>query len=100
MTHIKQRLLLTILLGLALLLASCSVITPTPAEIAENNVALATFTPTATTDALPAANGKLDVSFAETLTSGIYKTLLTKTNGVADVRRFAFNVDAAEGGEH
>ncbi|HEY52221.1 MAG TPA: hypothetical protein G4N94_02055 [Caldilineae bacterium] len=50
MTHTKQRLLLTALLGLALLLASCSVITPTPAEIAENEMALATFTPTATTE--------------------------------------------------
>jgi len=54
-------------------------------------------TPTASSDAVPAADGSMTVSFCETDTSGIYKALLTKTNGATDVRRFALNVDAAEG---
>jgi hypothetical protein len=41
--------LLIVLLSLALTLSACTIITPTPAEIASDELALATFTPTATT---------------------------------------------------
>ena len=53
--------------------------------------------PTATMDAVRTADGPLAVSLAETGTSGVYEARLTRTDGTAETRRFALNVDAAEG---
>ena len=54
-------------------------------------------TPGATIDAVPGDGGTLAVSFSGTDAGGIYQALLTKADGSDERRRFAFNVDTAEG---
>jgi len=53
--------------------------------------------PSAATDATPNAEGKLVVALNETDASGIYEARLTRSDGAAEIRRYAFNVDPAEG---
>jgi hypothetical protein len=53
--------------------------------------------PTATTDAAPNAEGKLSVALNETDAAGVYEARLTRTDNSAEIRRYAFNVDPAEG---
>jgi hypothetical protein len=53
--------------------------------------------PTVTADAAPNSNGKLNVVLNETDASGIYEARLTRSDGSAEIRHFAFNVDPAEG---
>jgi len=51
----------------------------------------------ATADAVPGPDGSLAVRLPETDIGGIYEARLTKTDGAAEVRRYAFNVDPQEG---
>ena len=44
-----------------------------------------------------AADGTLTASLADTDLSGFYEARLTRTDGAAETRRYALNVDAAEG---
>ena len=53
--------------------------------------------PNATVDAAPNAAGKLSVAFNETDASGIYEVRLTRSDNSTETRRYAFNVDPAEG---
>jgi hypothetical protein len=53
--------------------------------------------PSAMVDASPNSEGKLSVAFNQTDVSGIYEARLTRSDGSAENRRFAFNVDPAEG---
>ncbi len=54
--------------------------------------------PTGTIQAVPAADGALTAAFADTLSAGVYQAVLTKSADAAvEIRRFAYNVDAAEG---
>jgi hypothetical protein len=53
--------------------------------------------PTATADAAPNSAGKLFVALNETDVSGIYEARLTRSDNSAETRRYAFNVDPAEG---
>jgi len=51
----------------------------------------------ATIDAVPTQQGPLAVSLSQTDAGGMYEARLTRTDGTAEVRRFAINVDAGEG---
>ncbi len=42
-------------------------------------------------------DGKLSVALNETDASGIYEARLTRSDNSAEIRRYAFNVDPAEG---
>lgn len=53
--------------------------------------------PTGTVNAVPAADGSLAVSLAETDISGMYQARLARSDGNAEVRHYAFNVEAEEG---
>ncbi len=53
--------------------------------------------PAASTDALPTAGGPLAAQLPETEASGIYEAQLLKADGGREIRRYAVNVDAAEG---
>ncbi len=53
--------------------------------------------PNTTADASPNAEGKLSVAFNDTDASGIYEARLTRSDNSAEIRRYAFNVDPAEG---
>jgi hypothetical protein len=53
--------------------------------------------PTATTDASPNEDGKLFAVFNETDVNGVYEARLTRTDNSPEIRRYAFNVDPAEG---
>lgn len=52
--------------------------------------------PTAMVDAVPTEDS-LAVSFSDTVASGLYEALLTRTDGKEEIRRYAFNVEADEG---
>lgn len=52
---------------------------------------------TATTDAVPGADGELRARLPETDKSGVYEARLLRVDGGAEVRAFAFNVAADEG---
>lgn len=49
------------------------------------------------TDAARAGNGQLAVSFPDTDWAGVYEAQLRRTDGTPETRRYAFNVDPAEG---
>ncbi|MGD0517118.1 MAG: BatA domain-containing protein [Thermoguttaceae bacterium] len=53
--------------------------------------------PTASSDAAPNAEGKLFVALNETDAAGVYEARLTRTDNSVEIRRYAFNVDPAEG---
>ncbi len=48
-------------------------------------------------DAVPAPDGSLTASLPATGLSGVYEAVLKRKDGGAEVRRFAFNVEAEEG---
>lgn len=54
-------------------------------------------TPTVGTDAVRAADGTLSASLADVGVSGFYEAQLARTDGSAEVRHYAVNVDASEG---
>jgi hypothetical protein len=56
-----------------------------------------TGVPTATIDAAAGPDKMLHAVLAETDRSGYYDAMLTRTDNVADIRRFAYNVDPGEG---
>ncbi|MEE8451182.1 MAG: BatA domain-containing protein [Thermoguttaceae bacterium] len=53
--------------------------------------------PSAAVDATPSDDGGLSAVFSRTGNRGVYEARLTRTDGTIDVRRYAVNVDAAEG---
>jgi hypothetical protein len=53
--------------------------------------------PTATVDAATARGGMLAASLAETDTAGFYQARLTHSDGTAEVRQWAVNIDPREG---
>ena len=53
--------------------------------------------PAASTDAVPTAFGRLAASLPETPWAGVYEAQLFKSDGGRETRRYAVNVDAAEG---
>ncbi len=53
--------------------------------------------PTATLNAEPAADGKLTATLFATDQSGFYEAMLTRSNNATEMRRYAVNVDPAEG---
>jgi hypothetical protein len=53
--------------------------------------------PTATTDAAPNEDGKLFAALNETDVSGVYEARLTRSDNSTKIRRYAYNVDPAEG---
>lgn len=53
--------------------------------------------PSASTDATLNAEGKLRASLNDTYVSGIYESRLLKTDNSAEIRRYAYNVNSAEG---
>jgi hypothetical protein len=50
-----------------------------------------------TADAAPNADGKLSAALNETDSSGVYEARLARADNSVEVRRYAFNVDPAEG---
>ncbi len=53
--------------------------------------------PAAAVEAVPNAEGKISFTFSETDSSGIYEVQLTRSDNSAEIRRYAFNVNPAEG---
>jgi hypothetical protein len=58
---------------------------------------LESTSPSAAADAVPNADGKLFIAFDETDAGGIYEARLTRIDNSSEIRRYAFNVDPAEG---
>lgn len=53
--------------------------------------------PPAAIDGVPGPGGRLTVSFLETDLAGVYQARLTRADSTPEIRRFAYNVDPAEG---
>jgi hypothetical protein len=53
--------------------------------------------PTTNVDAMVAADGSLSASLSDMNVSGFYEAQLTRTDGTPEIRRYAVNVDPAEG---
>ncbi|MHC4402844.1 MAG: BatA domain-containing protein [Planctomycetota bacterium] len=53
--------------------------------------------PPVAADAVPDPNGMLAVSLPSADSSGVYEAVLRRKDGTQEIRRFALNVDAAEG---
>jgi hypothetical protein len=53
--------------------------------------------PLATTDATPNPEGKLSLALNDTRVSGIYEARLTRSDNSTEIRRYAYNVNPAEG---